>query len=53
MFLAARVSGPERAAWPVLESGGQVIWARGMPAAEDFCAGKGTQRGLLIEEDRS
>jgi tRNA(Ile)-lysidine synthase len=52
MFLAARVAGPERAAWPVLESGGQVIWARGMPAAEDFCAGKGTQRGLLIEEDR-
>jgi tRNA(Ile)-lysidine synthase len=53
MFLAARVPGPERAAWPVLESGGQVIWARGLPAAEDFCAGKSTQRGLLIEEDRS
>jgi tRNA(Ile)-lysidine synthase len=52
MFLAERVPGRERPAWPVLESGGRVIWARGMLAAQDFCAGKGTQRGLVIEEDR-
>ena len=51
MFLAGRVPGRERAGWPVLESNGQVIWARGMPAAEDFCAREGTQRGLVIEED--
>jgi tRNA(Ile)-lysidine synthase len=53
MFLAGRVPGRERAGWPVLESDGQVIWARGMPAAEDFCARKGTHRGVVIEEDRS
>lgn len=52
MFLAGRVPGRERAGWPVLESGGQVVWARGMPAAEDFCAREGTQRGVVIEEDR-
>jgi tRNA(Ile)-lysidine synthase len=51
MFLAGRVPGRERAGWPVLESAGQVIWARGMPAAEDFCAREGTQRGVVIEED--
>ena len=38
MFLAGRVPSGERAAWPVLESDGRVIWAQGMPAAEDFRA---------------
>lgn len=52
MFLARRVPGRERAGWPVLESAGQVIWARGMPAAEDFCACEGTQWGVVIEEER-
>jgi len=51
MFLAGRVPGRERAGWPVLESNGQVIWARGLPAAEDFCARESTQRGVVIEED--
>ena len=53
MLLAGRVPGRQRAGWPVLESNGQVIWARGMPAAEDFCAREGTRRGVVIEEDRS
>lgn len=52
MFLAERVPGRERAGWPVLESNGHVIWARGMPAADDFCAREGTRRGVVIEEDR-
>jgi hypothetical protein len=34
----------------VLESGGQVAWVRGMPAAEDFCARDGTRAGVVIEE---
>jgi tRNA(Ile)-lysidine synthase len=50
MFLAGRVPGWERAGWPVLVSDGKVIWARGMPAAEDFCAREGTQWGVVIEE---
>jgi tRNA(Ile)-lysidine synthase len=52
MFLAGRVPGRDRAGWPVLESDGHVIWARGMPAADEFCARKGTQRGVVIEESQ-
>jgi tRNA(Ile)-lysidine synthase len=51
MFLAKRIPSLERAKWPVMESGGRVIWARGMPAADEFCAREGTERGLVIEED--
>jgi tRNA(Ile)-lysidine synthase len=50
MFLAGRVPSGERTAWPVLESGGRVIWAQGMPAAEDFRAGENTRTGVVIEE---
>jgi len=52
MFLAGRVPRRERVLWPVLESGGSVIWARGMPPAGDFCARENTRLGLVIEEDR-
>ena len=50
MFLAGRVPSGERAAWPVLESDGRVIWAHGMPAAEDFRAKENTRAGVVIEE---
>ncbi len=51
MFLAGRIPSGERAAWPVLESSGQVIWAQGMPAAEDFRARENTRMGFVIEEE--
>jgi len=51
MFLAGRIPSGERAAWPVLESGGRVIWAQGLPAAEDFRAKENTRIGVVIEED--
>jgi len=35
----------------VLESGGRVIWAQGMPAAEDFRARESTRIGVVIEEE--
>ena len=50
MFLSRRVSRSERASWPVLESRGRIIWARGMPAADQFCARERTRLGLVIEE---
>jgi tRNA(Ile)-lysidine synthase len=50
MFLAGRVPSGDRMAWPVLESGGRVIWAQGMPAAEDFRARESTRTGVVIEE---
>jgi tRNA(Ile)-lysidine synthase len=52
MFLAGRVPSSERVRWPVLESGGHVVWARGMAPAADFRATDRTRAGLLIEEDR-
>ena len=51
MFLVERVPRHQRVGWPVLESAGQVIWARGMAPAEGFCAREGTRVGLLIEEE--
>jgi tRNA(Ile)-lysidine synthase len=51
MFLAGRVPSGDRTAWPVLESGGRVIWAQGMPAAEDFRARDNTRAGVVIEEE--
>jgi tRNA(Ile)-lysidine synthase len=51
MFQVERVPRDQRVRWPVLESAGQVIWARGMAPAEGFCARAGTRVGLLIEEE--
>jgi tRNA(Ile)-lysidine synthase len=51
MFLSGRVPSGDRMAWPVLESGGRVIWAQGMPAAEDFRARENTRTGVVIEEE--
>jgi tRNA(Ile)-lysidine synthase len=52
LFLAGRIPSRQRTCWPVLESGGQVIWARGMAPADEYCARKGTSIGVVIEEDR-
>lgn len=50
MFLAKRIAARERAGWPVLESAGRIVWARGMPAADECCARAGTSAGVVIEE---
>ena len=50
MFRVRKIPNGERLLWPVLESGGNVVWAQGMPVAHEFCAGERTQLGLLIEE---
>jgi len=50
MFLAKRIPIGERAGWPVLESDGRIVWVRGMPAADDYCAGDATSAGVVIEE---
>ena len=51
LFLARRVPGRERAGWPVLESGGRVAWALGLPPADEFCVRKGTRAAVVIEEE--
>jgi tRNA(Ile)-lysidine synthase len=50
MFVAGRVRSGDRTIWPVLESAGRIIWARGMPPAEDYCARRSTRLGVVIEE---
>ena len=52
MFLAGRIPSRERGHWPVLESAGRVVWARGMPPADECCARAGTRAGVVIEEQR-
>jgi tRNA(Ile)-lysidine synthase len=53
LFLELRIPKGERAEWPVIECGGSIVWVRGMLPAADFCAGKQTKTGLLIEEAAS
>jgi len=51
MLLAERVPAEQRATWPVLESGGQVVWALGMAPAGDCSASAETRKGLWIREE--
>jgi len=51
MFAAGHIPVRDRAGWPILESNGQVVWALGMPPAREFCAGKGTATGVVIEDE--
>jgi tRNA(Ile)-lysidine synthase len=47
-----RISGWERDGWPVLTSGGVLVWARGFPAARAFAASERTQAGIVIAEEK-
>ena len=47
-----RISRWERDGWPVLTSGGVLVWARGFPVAGDFAANEGTRTGILIAEEK-
>ena len=46
-----RISRWERDGWPVLTSGGIVVWARGFPVAAEFAADERTQAGIVIAEE--
>jgi tRNA(Ile)-lysidine synthase len=52
MLLAARVPAHERREWPVLESAGFVVWARGMPVAQEVRAGEKTRVAVVIAEEK-
>ena len=47
------VSRWEKRAWPVLTSGGQIAWVRGLGASHEFAAGKETRAGVVIIEDQA
>jgi len=46
-----RVSRWERDGWPVVTSGGSLVWARGFPVAAEFAATEKTRAGLVITEE--
>jgi tRNA(Ile)-lysidine synthase len=46
-----RVSRWERDGWPVLTSGGTLVWTRGFPAAAEFAPTEKTRTGLVITEE--
>jgi len=46
-----RVSRWERNGWPVLTSGGVLVWARGFPVAAEFAADERTRAGIVIAEE--
>jgi len=46
-----RISRWDRDGWPVLTSGGVLVWARGFPVAADFAANQRTRKGIVIAED--
>jgi tRNA(Ile)-lysidine synthase len=41
----------EREGWPVLTSGGVLVWARGFPVAAGYAADERTREGILIAEE--
>jgi tRNA(Ile)-lysidine synthase len=51
LFSKKRVSRRERDGWPVLTSGGNLVWARGFPADEQFAASEKTRVGVVITEE--
>jgi tRNA(Ile)-lysidine synthase len=51
LLLESRVSLRDRAGWPVLTSGGAIVWARGFPVAAEFAAVAGTAVGVVVEEE--
>jgi tRNA(Ile)-lysidine synthase len=44
------VSRWEKISWPVMTSGGEIAWTRGLPVAADFAVGNGTREGVVITE---
>jgi tRNA(Ile)-lysidine synthase len=47
-----RINRWERNGWPVLTSGGTIVWARGFAVAAEFAANEGTRAGILIVEEK-
>lgn len=48
----ARVPAEERAGWPVLESGGRLVWVRGLPPEAGCAAGAETRSAVVISEEK-
>ncbi len=45
-----RVTGQGREVWPVLLSGSEIVWVRGLPTPEHLRPGQGSKEALVIRE---
>jgi tRNA(Ile)-lysidine synthase len=45
------VSRWEKESWPVLTSGGELAWVRGLPVSAELAAGERTRKAVLITEE--
>jgi tRNA(Ile)-lysidine synthase len=50
MLLESRVPRCDRTSWPVLTSAGALVWALGLPVADEFAPGSGTKAGVVVVE---
>lgn len=51
LLQSKRISGPERAAWPVIvNAAGELLWMRGFPVPGRFAPASDAAEGILIEE---
>ena len=48
LLMARRIPQRVRRGWPVLTSGGEIVWVRGLPLAQNMMAGSGTRTALVI-----
>ena len=51
LLVESRVPLRERVGWPVLTSAGTLVWARGLPVAEEFAPQGKTKAGVVIDEE--
>ena len=52
LLSSLHISSWQRAGWPVLTSGGVLVWARGFPAAAEFAADESTRTGIVVSEEQ-
>jgi tRNA(Ile)-lysidine synthetase-like protein len=50
LFRRQRIVAAKRVAWPVMESGKEIVWVRGFPVADSVAPSAATTRVMLISE---
>jgi tRNA(Ile)-lysidine synthase len=50
LMARSKIPATERKSWPVLESGGEIVWVRGFPPASGAAASPSSGQLILIEE---
>lgn len=51
LFREQRIPQRQRTLWPVLESGGEIVWVRGFPPGSPVAASPGSSEVVVVEEE--